>query len=90
MTVHSNYFHVPQIDSEDYIYSSYLDKSILKSYFKIFMVLGELAGSPFVELNGYELDETKLPRVIHAINQALTYIHTNFQHLKQTSCYPIK
>lgn len=46
------------------------------------LALGELAGSPFVELNGYELDETKLPRVIHAINQALTYIHTNF-HLKQ-------
>lgn len=46
------------------------------------LALGELAGSPFVELNGYELDETKLPRVTHAINQALTYIHTNF-HLKQ-------
>lgn len=46
------------------------------------LALGELAGSPFVELNGYELDSTKLPRVIHAINQALTYIHTTF-HIKQ-------
>lgn len=46
------------------------------------LALGELTGSPFVELNGYELDSTKLPRVIHAINQALTYIHTTF-HIKQ-------
>nr|QTZ82768.1 MAG: hypothetical protein [Enquatrovirus sp.] len=46
------------------------------------LALGELSGSPFVELNGYELDSTKLPRVIHAINQALTYIHTTF-HIKQ-------
>lgn len=46
------------------------------------LALGELAGSPFVELNGYELDDSKLPRIIHAINQALTYIHTTF-HIKQ-------
>lgn len=42
------------------------------------LALGDLVNTPFVGLNGYELDKTKLPRVINAINQALTYIHTTF------------
>lgn len=40
------------------------------------LALGELSGSSYTELNGYELIPNQLPKVINAINQGMTFIHT--------------
>lgn len=42
------------------------------------IALGELASSPYVQLNGFALDKEQLPRVIHSLNQALEYFYSNF------------
>ena len=41
------------------------------------LALGELANSSYVELNQLELNKNQLHRVINAINQGLTLIHTH-------------
>ena len=43
----------------------------------ISLALGELANSSYVELNQLELNKNQLTRVINAINQGLTLIHTH-------------
>ncbi len=43
----------------------------------ISLALGELANSSYVELNQLELNKNQLNRVINAINQGLTLIHTH-------------
>lgn len=40
------------------------------------LALGELSDSSYVEMNGYELSKNQLPKIINALNQGLTLIHT--------------
>lgn len=42
------------------------------------LALGELSGSPLVDISGYEIQREHLPKVINFINQGLEYIYSNF------------
>lgn len=42
------------------------------------LALGELSGSPLVELSSYEIRKSDLPKVIQALNRGLEYFYSNF------------
>lgn len=48
------------------------------------IALGELAGSPYIDVKGYEIIEGQRPRVIQSLNQGLEYFYSNFV-LKQST-----
>lgn len=49
----------------------------LKDFFQN-IALGELSGSPYVDVDSYEIDIKHLPKVIHSLNQGLEYFYSNF------------
>lgn len=49
------------------------------------IALGELSSTPLVEVGSYELEQKSLGRVIHSLNQALEFLHSNFP-LKTNEC----